>query len=122
MGMTLHILRARTLCLLAACLLVLSADAQTNSVAVDSVQVDTLRLAVLLPFGLQVDTWRHASSQDRPPPSNCDVMFARGGSGRVSVGSSVPVEVQVLDETPDSLGRPQYSLATSAAPTWSWGR
>ena len=54
--MTLHILRARMLCLLAACLLVSSADAQTDSVALDSMPVDTLRLAVLLPFGLQVDT------------------------------------------------------------------
>ena len=112
--MTFHIFRARALCLLAGCLLVLSADAQADSVALDSVPVDTLRFAVLLPFGLQVDTLEggmlpRKTLRLREIAMSC----LHGVEAAVSqLGSAgVPVEVQVLDETPDSLGRPQYSQA-----------
>ena len=107
--MTLHIFRARALCLLAACFLVSSADAQT-----DSAQVDTLRLAVLLPFGLQVDTLEggmlpRKTIRLREIAMSC----LHGVEAAVSqLGEAgVPVEVEVLDETPDSLGRPQYGQA-----------
>ena len=112
--MTFHIFRARALCLLAGCLLVLSADAQADSVALDSVPVDTLRFAVLLPFGLQVDTLEGGMLPRKTVRLREIAMSClHGVEAAVSQLSSagVPVEVQVLDETPDSLGRPQYSQA-----------
>lgn len=112
--MTFHIFRARALCLLAGCLLVLSADAQADSVALDSVPVDTLRFAVLLPFGLQVDTLEGGMLPRKTVRLREIAMSClHGVEAAVSqLGSAgVPVEVQVLDETPDSLGRPQYSQA-----------
>ena len=112
--MTFHIFRARALCLLAGFLLVLSADAQADSVALDSVPVDTLRFAVLLPFGLQVDTLEGGMLPRKTVRLREIAMSClHGVEAAVSqLGSAgVPVEVQVLDETPDSLGRPQYSQA-----------
>ena len=112
--MTFHIFCARALCLLAGCLLVLSADAQADSVALDSVPVDTLRFAVLLPFGLQVDTLEGGMLPRKTVRLREIAMSClHGVEAAVSqLGSAgVPVEVQVLDETPDSLGRPQYSQA-----------
>ena len=107
--MTLNIFRVRALCLLTACLLVPSAEAQT-----DSVPVDTLRLAVLLPFGLQVDTLEGGMLPRKTVRLREIAMSClHGVEAAVSqLGEAgVPVEVQVLDETPDSLGRPQYSQA-----------
>ncbi len=112
--MTLHIFRARALCLLAGCLLVLSADAQADSVALDSVPVDTLRLAVLLPFGLQVDTLEGGMLPRKTVRLREIAMSCLHGVEAAvnQLGDAgVPVEVHVLDETPDSLGRPQYSQA-----------
>ena len=107
--MTLNIFRVRALCLLTACFLLPSAEAQT-----DSVPVDTLRLAVLLPFGLQVDTLEGGMLPRKTVRLREIAMSClHGVEAAVSqLGEAgVPVEVQVLDETPDSLGRPQYSQA-----------
>ena len=112
--MTLHIFRARALCLLAACFLVSSADAQSDSVALDSMPVDTLRLAVLLPFGLQVDTLEGGMLPRKTVRLRQIAMSCLHGveAAVAQLGEAgVPVSVQVLDETPDSLGRPQYSQA-----------
>ena len=84
--------------------------------AVDSMQVDTLRLAVLLPFGLQVDTLEGGMLPRKTVRlRQMHVVLARGGRPCLNWAKLACRLSQVLDETPDSLGRPQYRQAPGRA-------
>ncbi len=77
-------------------------DSETN--------VDTLDVLVLLPFGLQVDTLPGGflpRKAGRLREIAMESLHGVEAAARELAGAGLPVRLKVVDEVPDSLGRPQ---------------
>ena len=78
----------------------------------DSVFIDTLDVLVLLPFGLQVDTLpggllpRKAA---RLREIALETLHGVEAASRELAQAGLPIRLNVVDEVPDSLGKPQFN-------------